>query len=58
MEAVGQAAEGTSPKKRLERLKSAGRLDALKEDLAQRRALDLVTESAKPVAAEPAPASS
>ena len=39
-----------SPKKLLERLKSAGRLDALKEDLAQRSALDLVTESAKPVA--------
>jgi trigger factor len=58
MEAVAQAAEDTSPKKLLERLKSAGRLDALKEDLAQRRALDLVTESAKPVAAEPAPASS
>src|SRR4051812_2822862 len=58
LEAVGQAAEGTSPKKLMERLKSAGRLDALKEDLAQRRALDLVTESAKPVAAEPAPAGS
>jgi trigger factor len=58
LEAVGQAAEGDSPKKLLERLKSAGRLDALKEDLAQRRALDLVTESAKPVAAEAAPASS
>jgi trigger factor len=57
-EAVGQAAEGDSPKKLLERLKSAGRLDGLKEDLAQRRALDLVTESAKPVAAETAPASS
>src|SRR5215204_1126484 len=58
MEAVAEAAEGTSPKKLLERLKSAGRLDALKADLAQRRALDLVTESAKPVAAEPAPAGS
>jgi trigger factor len=57
LEAVGQAAEGDSPKKVLERLKSAGRLDTLKEDLAQRRALDLVTESAKPVAAEAAPAS-
>ncbi len=54
LEAVGQAAEGTSPKKLLERLKSAGRLDALKEDLAQRRALDLVAESAKPVPAESA----
>ncbi|HKG66605.1 MAG TPA: trigger factor [Solirubrobacteraceae bacterium] len=59
LEAVGQAAEGQeSPKKLLERLKSAGRLDALKEDLAQRKALDLVTESAKPVAAEATPASS
>ena len=59
LEAVGQAAEGqTSPKKLLERLKSAGRLDALKEDLAQRKALDLVTDSAKPVAAEAATASS
>ena len=59
LEAVGQAAEGQgSPKKLLERLKSAGRLDALKEDLAQRKALDLVAESAKPVAAEATPASS
>jgi len=59
LEAVGQAAaEGQgSPKQLLERLKSAGRLDALKEDLAQRKALDLVTESAKPVAAEATPAS-
>lgn len=58
LEAVGQAAEGDSPEKVLERLKSAGRLDSLKEDLAQRQALDLVTESAKPVTAETAPASS
>jgi trigger factor len=59
LEAVGQAAEGqTSPKKLLERLKSAGRLDALKEDLAQRKALDLVADSAKPVAAEATPATS
>jgi len=59
LEAVGQAAaEGQgSPKQLLERLKSAGRLDALKEDLAQRKALDLVADSAKPVAAEPTPAS-
>jgi trigger factor len=58
LEAVGQAAEDSSPKKLLERLKSAGRLDALKEDLAQRRALDVVTEAAKPVPAASAPASS
>ena len=50
------AREGGSPKKLLERLKSAGRLDALKEDLAQRRALDLVAESAKPIAVEQAQA--
>ena len=56
LEAVGQAAEGTSPKKLLERLRSAGRLDAVKEDLAQRRALDLVTEAAKPISAERAEA--
>ena len=41
LEAVGAATGGgdeqVSPKKLLERLKSAGRLDALKEDLAQRR---------------------
>ena len=36
---------------------SAPLLDALKEDLAQRKALDLVTESAKPVAAEAATSS-
>jgi trigger factor len=58
LEAVGQAADGGgSPKKLLERLKSMGRLEALKEDLAQRKALDVVTDSAKPVAAETAPAS-
>jgi trigger factor len=58
LDAVGQAADGGSPKKLLERLKSAGRLEALKEDLAQRQALDLVADSAKPVAAEPTQASS
>jgi trigger factor len=56
LEAVEQAAgEGggkTSPKKLLERLKSTGRLDTLKEDLAQRKALDLIVESATPTASE------
>ena len=60
LEAVGAATGGTeervSPKKLLERLKSAGRLDALKEDLAQRRALDVVAESAKPISVEQAQA--
>jgi trigger factor len=51
--AVQEAAppgERTAPKKLLERLRSNGRLDALKDDLSQRKALDLVAESAKPVA--------
>ena len=56
LEAVEQAtADGggrTSPKKLLERLKSTGRLESLKQDLAQRKALDLITESAKPVPVE------
>jgi trigger factor len=60
LEAVEQAAgdgpRGTSPKKLLERLKSSGRLDALKADLAQRKALDLVAESAKPISIEQAQA--
>jgi trigger factor len=43
----------TSPKKLLERIKSAGRLDALREDVAHAKALDVVVESATPV---PAPA--
>jgi trigger factor len=60
LEAVEQAAgDGpgrTSPRKLLERLKSSGRIDALKEDLAQRKALDLVAESAKPITVEQAQA--
>jgi trigger factor len=59
-EAVEQAAaEGrgrVSPKKLLERLKSQGRLDSLKQDLAQRKALDLIAESAKPISVEQAQA--
>ena len=39
------------PEKLLERLRKTGRLDSLKEDLAQRKAIDLVAESAKPVPA-------
>jgi trigger factor len=53
LEAVAEAAPGEriSPKKLLERLKTNGRLDSLKDDLAQRKALNLVADSAKPVAA-------
>ena len=60
LEAVEQAAgEGqgrTSPKKLLERLKSTGRLESLKEDIAQRKAIDLVAESAKPISIDQAQA--
>jgi trigger factor len=55
LEAVQEASppgERTTPKKLLERLRSNGRLDALKDDLSQRKALELVAESAKPVAAK------
>jgi trigger factor len=52
--AAGDGPGRTSPKKLLERLKSAGRLDSFKEDLAQRKALDLVAESAKPISVEQA----
>jgi trigger factor len=58
MEAVEAAApaERTSPKKLLERLRSAGRLEQLEEDLAQRKAVDLIAESAKPISPERAAA--
>jgi trigger factor len=51
LEAVQEAAppgDRTAPKKLLERLRANGRVDALKDDLSQRKALDLVAESAKP----------
>ena len=56
MEAVERAApsEGTSAKKLYERLKNAGRLEQLEDDLAQRKALDLVAESAKAITVEQA----
>jgi trigger factor len=58
MESIERAApsEGTSAKKLLERMRSTGRLDALKAELAQRKALDLVAESAKPISVEQAKA--
>jgi trigger factor len=50
--AVAEAAPGEriSPKKLLERLRTNGRLDSLRDDLAQRKALDLIAETAKPKA--------
>ena len=58
LEALEQAApsESTSAKKLLERMKSAGRLDAFKAEIAQRKALDLIAESAKPISVEQAQA--
>jgi trigger factor len=53
LEAVMEAAppgDRTKPEKLLERLRANGRLDSLKDDLSQRKALDLVAESATPVA--------
>lgn len=46
-ENAGEAA--AKPKKLLERLRREGRLDALKEELAARRALDALVEDAKPI---------
>lgn len=52
------ARERTTPEKLLARLDKAGRLDELKDDLAQRAAVDLLAEHAKavPAPAEPAEA--
>jgi trigger factor len=51
MEAVESAApeQRMSPKKLYQRLKDSGRLEQLEGDLAQRKALDLVADSAKPI---------
>lgn len=46
----------TTPKKLLDRIRSAGRLDALREDVAHAKALDVVVDSAKPIAPERAAA--
>ena len=44
--------ENTTAQKLLARLEQAGRLDALREDLATRKAVDLLAESATPIEAE------
>jgi trigger factor len=54
--AAGEGPQRVSPKKLLERLKSGGRLESLKQDLAQRKALDLVAGSAKPISIQQAQA--
>jgi trigger factor len=53
---AGGSDESTTPRKLLERLRSAGRLDAIKQDLAVRRAVELLAEQAKPISVEQAKA--
>jgi len=50
------ARENTKPEKLRARLEQAGRLDDLKRDLAQRRALDWLVENATPITVEQAQA--
>lgn len=48
--------EQVKPAKLLERLRSQGRLDAVRDDLAQRRAIELLAEEATPISVEEAKA--
>ncbi|HEX7291185.1 MAG TPA: trigger factor [Conexibacter sp.] len=50
------AREGQQPAKLLERVRKAGTLDALRDDVATRKAMDLLAERAKPVAPGDRPA--
>ena len=50
------AADRSSPKKLFERLRSRGRLDSLRDELAQRKAIDRIADSAKPISVEQAQA--
>jgi trigger factor len=50
------AADNTSPKKLLERLRSSGRIDSLRDELAQRKAIDHIADAAKPISVEQAQA--
>jgi trigger factor len=56
LDALQQSAlqQGTKPEKLRKQLEQSGRLDDLVEDLAQRRAVEVIAERATPVAAEPA----
>ena len=58
LEALEEAApsERTNSKKLLDRMRSAGRLDAFKAEVAQRKALDLLTDSATAITVEQAQA--
>jgi len=48
------ARENTTPEKLRDRLEKAGRLDDLRDDLAQRMAVDFLVEHATPITADPA----
>jgi trigger factor len=50
------AREGTTPEKLRDRLEKAGRLDELRDDLAQRAAIDLLAGEAAPISVEQAQA--
>lgn len=50
------AREGQQPAKLLERVRKAGTLDALRDDVATRKAMDLLAERAKPISPEQAAA--
>jgi trigger factor len=50
------AREGTTPEKLRDRLDKAGRLDEIREDLAQRQAVDLLAENARGLTVEQAKA--
>jgi trigger factor len=56
LDALQQSAvqQGTKPEKLRKRLEQSGRLDELVEDLAQRRAVEVIAERATPEPAEPA----
>jgi trigger factor len=58
LEAMGPVAEreGIAPEKLLADLKSAGRLEEVREDLAVRKAVELVAERAQPISVEQAQA--
>ncbi len=58
VEALAHSAEheNTTPQKLLERLRSAGRLETLRRDIASRKAVDLISEAAQPITVEQAQA--
>jgi trigger factor len=58
LEALAPAAqrEGTTPKKLLDRLRSTGRLEEVREDVRARKAIDLVADHASPIPVEQAKA--